>query len=143
MRKLNFRSVETPTSNAVIERAQRTIRNKLNEYFTYKNKYRFIDVLPQFVPSYNATVHNTNGMALVRVTDSDVLAIWTRMNKIDRKIPIAKLRYRLGQHVRISKLKMKFAKGSEQNYSTEVFRIIKVIRRTPRPVYKMENLNQK
>jgi hypothetical protein len=43
--------------------------------------------------------------------------------------------------VQISKEKMKFAKGSEQNYTTEVFRIIKVILRTPRPVYDLENLN--
>jgi len=65
------------------------------------------------------------------------------MNKKQGKIPIAKPRFRVGQHVRISKEKMKFAKGGEQNYSTEVFRIIKVIRRTPRPVYELEDLNQK
>jgi hypothetical protein len=58
------------------------------------------------------------------------------------KIPIAKPRYRLGQHVRISKDKIKFAKGGEQNYTTEVFRIIKVIRRKPRPVYELEDLNK-
>ena len=45
--------------------------------------------------------------------------------------------------MRISKEKMKFAKGGEQNYTTEVFRIIKVIRRTFRPVYELEDLNQK
>jgi hypothetical protein len=54
-------------------------------------------------------------MAPVRVTDSDVLAIWTRINKKDRKIPIAKHKIRVGQHVRISKEKMKFTKGGEQN----------------------------
>jgi hypothetical protein len=59
------------------------------------------------------------------------------------KIPIAKPRYRVGQHVRISKEKMKFPKGGEQNYTTEVFRIIKVILRTPRPVYELEDMNYK
>jgi hypothetical protein len=38
---------------------------------------------------------------------------------------------------------MKFAKGGEQNYTTEVFGIIKVIRRIPRPVYELEDLNHK
>ena len=65
------------------------------------------------------------------------------MNQKQGKIPIAKPRFRVGQHVCISKEKMKFAKGGEQNYNTDVFRIIKVIRRTPRPVYKLEDLNQK
>ena len=36
---------------------------------------------------------------------------------------------------------MKFSIGDEQNYTTEMFRIIKVIRRTPRPVYELEDLN--
>jgi hypothetical protein len=52
-------------------------------------------------------------MVPVRLTDSDVFAIWTRMNTKDRKIPIAKLRYRVGQHVRISKKKMKLVKVGE------------------------------
>jgi len=47
-----------------------------------------------------------------------------------------------GHHVRIGKTKNKFAKGGDQNYTTHVFRIIKVIRRTPRPVYELEDLNQ-
>ena len=37
---------------------------------------------------------------------------------------------------------MKYAKSAEQNFSTEIFRIIKVIRRTPRPVYELEDLNK-
>jgi hypothetical protein len=35
---------------------------------------------------------------------------------------------------------MKFAKGFEQNYSVEVFKISKVVRRTPRPLYKLHDL---
>jgi hypothetical protein len=38
---------------------------------------------------------------------------------------------------------MKSAKGGEHNYTTEIFRIMKVIRRTPRPVYELEDLNGK
>ena len=64
------------------------------------------------------------------------------MNDRRGNIAIAQPRFRVGQHVRISEEKMKFAKGAEQNYTTEVFRIINVIRRTPRPVYKLEDLNQ-
>jgi hypothetical protein len=43
--------------------------------------------------------------------------------------------------VRISKEKMKFAKAAEHNFSTEIFRIIKVIHRRPRVVYELEDLN--
>jgi len=58
-----------------VERAHRTIRVRLYKYFTYKNTYRFIEVLPKFVQAYNDTVHSSKGMAPSRVTDSDILAI--------------------------------------------------------------------
>jgi transposase InsO family protein len=60
--------VDTQTSNAVIEKAHRTIRDKLYKYFTFKNTYRYIDVLQQFVQGYNAMIHSRTGMAPVRVT---------------------------------------------------------------------------
>ena len=57
---------------AVVERAQRTIRDRLYKYLTYKNTFRYIDVLPKFVRAYDDTVHSTTGMAPSRVTESDV-----------------------------------------------------------------------
>jgi hypothetical protein len=38
---------------------------------------------------------------------------------------------------------MIFAKGPEQNHSTEIFKSIKVIPKSPGPVYELEDLNQK
>jgi len=52
-------------------------------------------------------------------------------------------KFRVRQHVGIIKEKMKFTKCGEQKYTTEIFRIIKVIRRTPRHVYGLEYLNRK
>ena len=80
-------------------------------------------------------------MAPSRVIDSDVLAICDRMNS-RRHIRVAKVNFNVGQHVRISKEKMKFAKGGEQTFSREIFRITKVIERRPRPVYELEDLNK-
>jgi hypothetical protein len=54
---------------------------------------------------------------------------------------VATAKFRVGQHVRISKGKMKFAKTAEHNLSTEIFRIVKVIHRRPRIVYVIEELN--
>jgi len=59
-----------------------------------------------------------------------------------RRDRVAKVKFGVGQHVCISKEKMMFAKGAEQNFSTEIFRIAKMIERSPRPVYELEDLNK-
>jgi len=41
----------------------------------------------------------------------------------------------------ISKEKMRFAKAVEQIFSTDTFRVAKVIERLPRVVYELEDLN--
>ena len=115
-----------------IERAHRTIRDKLYKYFTYKNSNKFIDVLADFVKGYNATVHSSTGMAPANVTYSDVLTIWKRLQKRQSRGRVIKAKYSVG-HVRISKEKAKFAKSAEQNFSSEIFRIVKVIPRTAPP----------
>jgi len=73
---------------SVVERAHRTIRDTLYKYFTYKNTYRYIDVLPKFVTAYNDTFHSATGMAQARVTESDVLAIWERMEAQRRGVRV-------------------------------------------------------
>jgi len=73
---------------AVVELSQHSIRDRLYKYFTYKNTFRFIDVLTKFVRAYNDTVHSMTGM------DSDVLAIWKRMNR--RRIRVAKVKFSVG-----------------------------------------------
>jgi len=138
---IQFQVCRNPDVNCgVVERAHRTIRDRLYKYFSYKNTFRYNDVLPEFVTAYNDTVHSTTGMASSRVTVLDILAIWKRMSR--RRIRVAKFKFTLGQHVRISKKKMKIAKGGEQNFSTEIFRITKGIEKRPRPVNEMEDLNK-
>ena len=44
-------------------------------------------------------------------------------------------KFRVRQHVRISEEKMKFVKVTEHNFSNEIFRIVKVIDRSPRAVF--------
>ena len=81
---------------SVVERAHRTVKNRIYKYFTYRNTYRYIDVLPKLVRAYNATVHSATGMAPARETDSFVLAIWRRMNDKGRRVRTVKCKFRWG-----------------------------------------------
>ena len=100
-----------------------------------------VDVLQQFVRAYNNTTHTALGIAPAAVSDKHVLEIWTRMNEKRSRVRVGRVKFAVGQHVRISKEKTRIAKASEQNYTDEIFRIVKAIRRTPRTVYELEDLN--
>jgi len=82
-------------------------------------------------------------MAPLPETDADVLAIWCRMQASKQRVRVATTKFRVGQHVLISKEKIKLAKYAEHNFSAEIFTIAKVIRRRPRVVYELEDLNGK
>jgi transcriptional regulator with PAS, ATPase and Fis domain len=125
-----------------VERTLKTIRDKIQKYLTHYNTLRFIHDLPKFVAAYNNSVHTSTGMAPERVGDKDALKIFLRAKHRQQGIPSAKPKFIVGQNVRISKLKAKFEKSSAQNFSTEIIKIIKVIRRIPRPVYELEDLNR-
>ena len=143
MKAFIFRYVETLMRNALqsnvaIARFAISCTNT-----TYRNTYRYINVLPKFVRGYNDTVHSACCMAPSKVTNSNILAIWNRTRSNYSSIRRAAVRFRVGQHVRISKEKLKFAKGGEENYTTEICRIHKVVRRIPCPVYELQDLLSK
>ena len=46
----------------------------------------------------------------------------------------------MGDVVRITNEQLKFAKGYEQTFSTEIFRIVNVTKRVPQPVYELSHL---
>jgi hypothetical protein len=82
-------------------------------------------------------------MAPSKVTDSDILKIWRTIRVKQSSVSRAPAKFKVGQYVRMSKEKIKFAKGGEQNYTTEIFQIQKVVPRTPRPVYDLVDLLDK
>ena len=52
------------------------------------------------------------------------------MNEKRSRALVGRVKFAVIQHVRISKVKIRFAKRSEKDYTDEIFKIAKVIRRT-------------
>jgi len=53
---------------AVVERFNKTLKTKMYRYFTFKNTWRYIDILQDLVDLYNATRHRSIGMSPDEVT---------------------------------------------------------------------------
>ena len=79
--------------------------------------------------SYNNSVHSTIGIQPCKVNSSNIYSIWKRINILNAKIPQGRVEFKVGDFVGITKEKVKFAKYYEQNFSKEIFRLVKVVAR--------------
>ena len=88
------------------------------------SKNVYFDVLDDIVDEYNNTVRGIIKMKPIDVTDDSYAECNENPNKKDPK-------FKVGDHVRISKYKNIFAKGYTPNWSEEVFVISKIKNTVP------------
>ena len=96
------------------ERFIRTLKNKINKYVTSISKNVYIDKLDDIVNEYNNTYHGK-----LKLNPIDV-KISTYIN-IDKEFIDKDPKFKVGDHVRISKYKNIFPKGYTPNWSEEIF----------------------
>jgi len=77
------------------------------------------------------------------VSPSNIYHVWRKVNSLRAKIPHGRVKFKVGDLVRMTKQKVVFAKGYEQAFSTEIFRVLKVISRVPQPVYELSHLQDR
>ena len=117
----------------VAERFIRTLKSKIFKHMAAVSKDVYFDVLDDIVKKYNNTVHRTIKMKPIDVT-SDSYAEYNEDSNV------TKPKFKVGDHVRISKYKNIFAKGYTQNWSEEVF-VVSKIKNTVPWTYVINDLN--
>jgi len=63
------------------------------------------------------------------------------VNSLRANLPQSRVKFKVGDLVRITKEKVKFAKGYGRLFSTEIFSVVKIIHREPQPVYELSGLH--
>ena len=116
----------------VAERFIRTLTNKISKHMRAISKNIYSDALHDIVNKYNDRVHRTIKMKPTDVTSDSYTEYNEDLNKKDPK-------FKVGDHVRISKYKSIFAKGYAPNWS-EVFLVSK-IKNTVLWTYVVSDLN--
>ena len=116
----------------VAERFIRTLKTKIYKYMTSISKNVYIDKLDDIVNEYNNTYHRTIKMKPVDVKDNTYIDFKKEVNDKDPK-------FKVGDHVRISKYKNIFAKEYTPNWSEEVF-VIKKVKNTVSWTYIINDL---
>ncbi|KAL3069041.1 hypothetical protein niasHS_016923 [Heterodera schachtii] len=121
----------------VVERANRTLKERLYKYFSEKNTKRWVDVLDSIVRNLNNSANRTTGLRPTDVNFKNAAALQNRLYKQgepSRKTP----KFKVGDIVRISKEKGDFSKGYFPNFTDELFRISKVNPTDP-PSYRIRD----
>jgi hypothetical protein len=136
---IHLYSLDSELKACVVERFNRTLKEKMFRYFTYKNNYKYVEVLDHLVKSYNNSYHRTIKMTPSSVTKENEKLLRETVF-IVKNVPVTKIALQVGDVVRISKFKNIFAKGYTPNWTEEIFIVDKVIHRTP-VVFKLRDLN--
>jgi hypothetical protein len=133
--KIQIYSTQSEHKAAVVERFNRTFREKMHRYFSYTDNNKYINVLDALIQSYNKSYHRSIKCTPNSITPkSNQIKIFYNLYKYrkdDGDKSEIKINYKLGDKVRISKSKRTFEKGYTPNFTIEIFTIDKILPTVP------------
>lgn len=129
---INHYSTYSTKKASIVERFIRTLKSKIFKEFSLKGKFKWIDgLLYEVVNVYNHSYHRTIGLPPAQVNDCNKWLLMQRFNKKTFRALKEGKKLKSDDYVRISKHKSIFQKGYTPNWSTEIFKIIKVQNTNP------------
>lgn len=123
--KVKHYSTYSEKKASIVERFNRTLKTRMYRAFSEQGNYRWVDLLPELLKSYNDSMHRTIGMKPRQVNENNEQLVLERIRKntrphvTNKNIP----KFKVGDHVRISKYKMIFSKGYTPNWTNETFTV--------------------
>lgn len=142
---INHYSTFSVKKASIVERFIRTLKNKLYKQFSIQGNYKWNSgTLVNVLKEYNNTRHRTIGTAPIHVNKQNKHIVLENYKKLYSACDQLKNKhkFKMGDFVRISKYKGTFEKGYTPNWSTEIFKIIKVQNTTPTTYLIEDNRNR-
>ncbi len=135
---INHFATATDLKASVVERFNRTLKSRMWRFLTATNSRRYIDVLQDIIQGYNTSYHRSIRMRPVDVDKVNEGQVFQNLYGDIKKQKKTIFNFKVGDVVRISKVRGPFAKGYEQNYTEEFFTVSSCIPRQP-PVYRLKD----
>ena len=133
-------STENEEKSSVVERWNRTMKEKMFKYFTANDTTKYINVLETLVSQYNNTVHSSTLMTPIEASKKkNETKVYNNLYP-EKKEKKNKPKFKLGDRVRITKKKRFFEKGFTPNWTKEIFVISEVYYTNP-ITYKIKDLD--
>ena len=139
IRGINHYSTYSVMKASIVERFNRTLKNLMWKQFSLNASYRWVDLLPALVHTYNHRKHRTINARPVDVTPTMRLSFAANEppSPSASKGVRRRAKFKVGDKVRVSKFKTLFEKGYTPNWSTEVFEIVteRIVTNMPDDIY--------
>src|SRR5688572_20565395 len=133
-------STENEEKSCVNERWHRTMKEKMNKYFSANSTRRYINILDEMVNNYNNTRHSSIKMTPVKASMKvNEKVVWMNLYGDEISEPIVP-KFSAGDKVRITKKKNVFEKGYTPRWTEEMFAVSEVQYTNP-PTYKITDYN--
>lgn len=140
--KQHFPQIQSMHKAAVVERFNRTMKEKMFHYFSAQGKSykRYIDVLQHLVDSYNNSVHSTIKMRPIDVKSKHIAKIYKNITQNHKNEKDTYPVLQEGDYVRIIRKKAPLEHGYTEKWTREVFKVDQVIFKKPYPLYRLVDL---
>lgn len=126
---INHYSTYSIMKASIVERFNRTLKEKMWKKFSLNGSYKWTLILPNLVKEYNKTKHRTIHMKPIEVTEKNANKV---LNDAYNHLKIFRIgKFKMNDYVRISKHKGMFEKGYTPNWSSEIFQIYKIQNTNP------------
>ena len=133
-------SVKSQFKAAMVERFNRTLKTKMWRVFTHRGNHQWLEILPQLVLAYNASIHRVIGKRPIDITKANETETWVQQENLTQMKRVPKVKVKVGDHVRLSKVKWTFDKGYLPNWTEEIFTVSKILNTVP-PQVKVKDYN--
>ncbi|KAL7299243.1 hypothetical protein TKK_0007837 [Trichogramma kaykai] len=132
---------------SICERFNRTLKEKIWQRFTLSGNNKWLDILDNLVASFNDSTHRTINLKPKDVNSHNEEEIERRYELLDskkkkKKNKVFKAKYKVGDKVRVSRVKHLFEKSYTPSWSTEIFTIQEVMK-TYLPTYRLKDQDSK
>lgn len=138
--------MDTKSDNkaAIVERFNRTLKERMERYFTFSGKKQYVNVLQDLVNSYNRSIHSAIKMPPIKVTKSTEAIVRETLYggdemQLENDYSV-KFAFKVGDYVRLAVDKSIFEKGYMANWSQEIY-IVYFLNPTNPPNYKIKTLD--
>ena len=133
--KIELYSTHSGLKSVFVESFNKTMKEAFYRHFTENQNTKFSTFLPVFMDTYNNRIHSA--------TEETPYNVYHKIKpslEFDDRVSVNKCKFKVGDYVRLSKLKRTFEKGYTDRWTYEVFKITFIDKRYQPVMYNVVDL---